>query len=398
MSLIDSLDDETLWNSFLEIKENSINISQKELDKYKVFIENKKYKKISKKIIENNYEFSIPRKVLLGKMGKAKKRAVYIYNEEENYILKFLTYLLYKYDSTFSPNLYSFRKDSGVRKAVFNIIRKTKNKRMCAYKVDIQNYFNSIPVEELLKELRETLEDEKLYSLIEKLLLNPRVNFNGQIICEEKGIMAGVPISAFLANFYLKELDRYFYENNILYARYADDIIVFGKSTQTVEGYRKIIISFLEQKGLEINKEKEFFYNFGEKFDFLGFSFENGTIDINENSFKKIKGKIRRTARGFRRWMIKKSASPEVTLKAMNRKFNRKFFGKTEDDLTWKYWFFPLINTDTTLKKVDQYMQEQQRYLVTGVHNKRNFEKVPYEFLKKCNYRSLINEYYKTKI
>jgi len=42
-------------------------------------------------------------------------------------------------------------------------------------------------------------------------------------------------------------------------------------------------------------------------------------------------------------------------------------------------------------------MQEEQRYLVTGVHNKRNFEKVPYEFLKKCNYKSLVNEYHKSK-
>ena len=93
--------------------------------------------------------------------------------------------------------------------------------------------------------------------------------------------------------------------------------------------------------------------------------------------------------------MIKKNATPEVTLKAMNRKFNKKFFGKNENDLTWKYWFFPVINTDVTLKAIDNYMQEAQRYIVTGKHNKRNFEKVPYEFLKKCNYKSLVNEYYK---
>lgn len=163
--------------------------------------------------------------------------------------------------------------------------------------------------------------------------------------------MAGTPISAFLANYYLKELDEYFYKNHILYARYADDILVFGHSMEEVQKYKKLITDFLYHKNLSINPEKEHFYNLNERWEFLGFSFKNGIIDINNHSFKKIKGKIRRTARGLRRWMLRKNATPEVILKAMNRKFNRKFFGKNENDLTWKYWFFPIINTDTTLKK-----------------------------------------------
>ena len=58
---------------------------------------------------------------------------------------------------------------------------------------------------------------------------------------------------------------------------------------------------------------------------------------------------------------------------------------------------FPLINTSNSLKKIDKYMQDWQRYIITGKHNKKNYEKVPYSFLKKCNYKSLVNEYYKYK-
>ena len=450
LSLLDSLNNENIWNDFLVSKENSKNLPKKVIKKYQEFICNKKYTDIAETIIDGTYKFSIPRKVLIGKMGKKKKRAVYIYKESENYILKMLSYLLYKYDDVFSPNLYSFRKNNGIKKAIYMITKTRKINRMCSYKVDIKNYFNSIPVEMLLKDLKYDLKDEKLYNLIEKLLLNKKVKYEDKIILEEKGIMAGVPISAFeaiskrktkllvvasnisaksqkelkfhaeknkipflileetgimagvpistfLANYYLKDLDKYFYRNNILYARYADDIIVFGKSMIEVKEYQKIIKEFLDNKKLSINEEKEYFYEAGEKFEFLGFSFKDGTIDISSNSFKKIKGKIRRTARGLRRWMIRKNTTPEITLKAMNRKYNNKFFGKNENDLTWKYWFFPVINTDSTLKQIDKYMQEEQRYLVTGVHNKRNFDKVPYEFLKKCNYKSLVNEYYKSK-
>lgn len=397
MSLIENLNDENKWDEFLKTKEESNNIPSKVVKEYRDFIDNKKYKAITTSILNGEYEFSLPNKVLIGKMGKSKKRVVYIYKEDENYVLKMLSFLLYHYDEMFSPNLYSFRKNSGVKKAINKIRSLPSEYRKFAYKVDLSNYFNSIPTDILLKELKEDLKDEKLYNLINSLISNPKVMYNGNVILEEKGIMAGVPISSFLANYYLKDLDWYFYNQNILYARYADDIIVFGKTKREIEEYRKNIIEFIQKRGLTVNAEKEKFYNESEKIEFLGFSLENNVIDINQNSFKKIKGKIRRTARGLRRWMIKKNVSGEVTLKAMNRKFNRKFFGKNENDLTWKSWFFPVINTDKTLKKIDNYMQDEQRYLITGVHNKKNFEKVPYEFLKSCNYKSLVNEYYKSK-
>ena len=78
----------------------------------------------------------------------------------------------------------------------------------------------------------------------------------------------------------------------------------------------------------------------------------------------------------------------------MNKKYNKKFYGKENDELSWKYYFFPLINTTESLHEIDLYMQQWQRYIVTGVHNKKNLEKVPYEFLKRCKYRSLVHEYY----
>lgn len=396
MSLINLLDKDEIWLDFLNHKINSSHLPIKTLNEYKNFIENKKYKNIVKKIIEEEYSFSIPKKIMIGKMGKSKKRVVYMFSEEETYILKLLTYLLYKYDYFFSPNLYSFRKKSGVKRAIYNLTKCHINK-LYGYKLDIKNYFNSINTDILLSNLKNDLNDNKLYNLFEKILQDKRVIFNNEVIIEEKGAMAGVPISAFFANYYLKELDKYFYENNIIYARYADDIIIFDKSFDKILEHQNFISNFLENLNLKINKEKEFFYKPGDEFEFLGFSYKNGTIDLSSNTIKKIKGKIKRSAKGFRRWMIRKNANYDVTVKAINRKFNRKFYGKNENDLTWKYWFFPVINTSKSLKIVDNYMQDWQRYIITGKHNKKNYEKVPYTFLKQCNYKSLVNEFYNYK-
>ena len=148
---------------------------------------------------------------------------------------------------------------------------------------------------------------------------------------------------------------------------------------------------------LKPNHSKEHYYNPGETFEFLGFSFNGKKVDLSINTIHKIKGKIRRTARGLRRWMVRKNADINGTIKAMNRKYNRKFYGNDNTELSWKYWFFPTINTTVSLKIIDNYYQEQIRYLVTGKHNKKNYKIVPYKRLKECNYKPLVNEYYKSK-
>ena len=394
MSLLNSLLDDKEWQAFLEHKKASI-LSEREIKKYETYINNKEYEDIAKSLINDEYNFSYPKKVAINKIRKKKKRIVYIYKKEETYIFKMLTFLMHKYDYLFVPNLYSFRKRSGCKKALSDLIRQHM-KLKYGYKVDIKNYFNSIPPEKLLRTLKTDLQDEKLYNVFENILMNKNVLSDGVEIEDEKGIMAGVPLASFLANYYLKDLDQYFYDNKITYCRYADDIIVFDDK-EKIEKHRNYILDFLKEKGLEVNHEKEFFYNPGDEIEFLGFSYKNGTVDLNKNSIRKIKGKIRRSARGLRRWMIKKETSSLAPLKAMNKKYNKKFYGREEDDLSWKYWFFPTINTDKSLKVVDEYMQEWQRYIVTGVHNKKNYEKVPYEMLKDAGYKSLVNEYYKFK-
>jgi hypothetical protein len=306
-----------------------------------------------------------------------------------------ISYLLHGYDHLFSPNLYSFRSSQGVKKALYDLRQVKDIGSMYGYKVDIKNYFNSVDVEKLLKRLNKELTgDGKLYDLFEKILSNPFVTFRDELIEEQKGIMAGVPLSAFLANFYLKEMDHYFFEKGVTYLRYADDIILFSEDAEELNRHKVKIHEFLKDNGLSVNTSKEFFFRPGERFEFLGFSIENGIIDLSDNTVRKIKGKIKRASRSIRRWAFRKDVSGDPVLRTMIKKFDIKFFGKGETELSWKYWFFPTINTDAGLREVDLYMQERLRYAVTGRYNKKNFDDVPYERLKECGYRSLVSEFY----
>ena len=157
------------------------------------------------------------------------------------------------------------------------------------------------------------------------------------------------------------------------------------------------IKSFLNEKELEVNEEKEFITLPNNEWTFLGFSYNLGVIDISKVSFEKLKAKMKRKTRALSRWADKKGVSGEKTAVVFIKKFNAKLYDNPIDsELTWTRWFFPVINTDKTLKQIDEYMLECIRYLATGKRTKSKYS-LRYEDIKALGYRSLVNEYYKQK-
>ena len=306
--------------------------------------------------------------------------------------------MLRNYDGIFAPNLYSFRKNKTVKKAIEKITNTYNIDEKFVYKVDISSYFNSVQVEKILPIIEEYLsEDFELLSFLKDLLLDPYVLYEGEMLTEVKGILPGVPISAFLANLYLKDLDYYFFNNNIIYARYSDDIIVFADTKQEINKYADHIKSYLREKGLQINPEKEVYTAPFDKWEFLGFSYQSGVIDVSDVAFKKIKAKMHRKRDALIRWADRKGLPGEYAAKAFVKRFNAKLFDNPiHNELTWARWYFPIINTTETLEKIDEYMQYCIRVLVTGKRTKSRFD-CKYEDIKKLGYRNLVNEYYKSK-
>ena len=163
-----------MWDEFYRHKTEKGILLEKDRQKLEGFIRSKEYMTIVEKILQGE-SFSTPRKVCISKMHSQKKRIVYVYEEAENYVLKGLTYLLQKkYDFIFADNLYSFRPGTGVKDAIYKMSHVPDISKKWSYKVDISNYFNSVPVERLLPLLQETLEDEpEICRFLESLLTNP---------------------------------------------------------------------------------------------------------------------------------------------------------------------------------------------------------------------------------
>lgn len=393
MSLLDLLNDERAWLDFLAYKkEHHLSAwREKELTE---FIEKREYGGVCRDIARGS--FPLPKKAIISKQNSTKKRTVYTYPKNENLVLKLLTHLiLRKYDHLFYSGLYSFRPGRGAKDAVRRFARDGRIEKMFSYKVDISDYFNSVDISLLLPMLDASLSDDPaLISFCKMLLCEKNVLEKGRPIEERKGIMAGTPLSSFYANLYLCELDRYFYENRIPYARYSDDMIVFAETKEKCHEYADFIKAFLIKMHLSVNPEKEFFADAGESWTFLGFIFSGGRVDIAPSSVKKLKMKMRRKARALSRWAKRKGLPGEKAAVAFIRAFNRKLFDNPSDsDLTWARWFFPVINTSESLRVIDSYAQDCIRFLMSETRTKARFN-ARYEDIKALGYRSLVHEFY----
>lgn len=343
---------------------------------YSVINNKKKYDKVIEKVMRGE-SLGLPRRKELIKVGSQKKRYVYTFDKATMLFLTVLTDdLANEYDNLFSNNLFSYRKSLDIM-SVVKYLNKFRDKNKFAYKIDIHAYFNSIPVDRILNDIKPMVCDE-IFNMLSRTFKEDYVIVHREKIKDNnKGILPGTPLSGFLANYYIRELDEYFEKNNIKYARYSDDIIVFADDLQALENHKKHIIDFLKDKGLEINPKKEKIY-YDYKFDFLGLHYDKSIIDISPEQFKSIKMKIRRKARTIVRRGNWNDKTNEDNLKRFITYINYKMNGLQvegeEKSPSWKSWYGRTVNTRKTIKELNKYILDTAKYVFTQKRNKGRFK------------------------
>lgn len=395
MEFLDRLTDAQTWEQFYRSCELKDFMSVRELRELRRILDAGECRQEITQWLGGQWHFPNASRKIINKLSSGKKRVVYTFEPTQRTILKVLAWHLHEYDRIFTPNLYSFRVNSGVKKAVAYLRNQPRLSLRYVYKVDIHDYFNSVNVDKVLAMLRGVLTEEpKLCSLIEEILTNPCVNDDGKVICEERGIMAGMPISSFLANLYLSGMDRAMHEQGVLYARYADDIIVFADTAEELAERKEFILGTLAEYGLTVNPAKEFTAAPREPWTFLGVTYCDGVVDVSEASVTKLKGKMKRRARKVYRWKCRNHVADEAAIRVYIDHFNRKFYETdSSSELTWGRWFFPVITRSDSLAVLDRYMVECIRYIATGRYTKANY-RLRYEDIKRLGFRSLVHEYY----
>jgi RNA-directed DNA polymerase len=177
-----------------------------------------------------------------------------------------------------------------------------KQGRTWVVDADLASYFDTIPHERLMEQVREHIADGRVLDLIEQFLRQeivagldrwtPRV-----------GSPQGAVLSPLLANIYLHGLDREMNAQGYHYVRYADDFVVLCESGEEARAALEQVRRWVETAKLRLSAEKTHVADSREKgqgFDFLGYRFERGRRRVRDKSRASIKERIRERTRRSR--------------------------------------------------------------------------------------------------
>jgi len=192
------------------------------------------------------------------------------------------------FDKEFSDKSYGYRANKGTLKAIARVKDYLQKGSVYVYRLDIENFFESISHEKLLALLAERIEDKALLNLIALFLKNGSFQ-RYRYIEHFEGIHQGDPLSPLLANLYLNQLDWFLENNGVGFVRFADDMVLFAHSKKQLLHTLKITTDFLTSISLLPNHNKSHTrHAIKEEFDFLGVHFKGWETSIAKGKLDSI--------------------------------------------------------------------------------------------------------------
>jgi RNA-directed DNA polymerase len=256
--------------------------------------------RLSEELRKGAYQPRPIRRVYIDKPGSREKRPLGIPAVRDRVVqaaLRMVIEPIFEWD--FAEHSYGFRPGRGCK----NALRRVEQGLTAGYHwvvdADLKAYFDSIPHDQLMAEVRRYIADGRVLALIEAFL--KQYVLDGMACWQpEQGTPQGAVISPLLANLYLHPVDAAMAAAGYAMIRYADDFVVLCRSREVAEQALAHVEQLCAARGLTLHPEKTRLVDAtvkGEGFDFLGYHFERGTRWPRSKSLKKFKDTIRRKTR-----------------------------------------------------------------------------------------------------
>lgn len=186
------------------------------------------------------------------------------------------------FEADFLESSKAFRPERSALEAIREVEKHLR--RGCAWVVDVdlKNYYDTIPHEDLMRKVQHRVRDPRVLRLI-RWWLKAGVLEDGKVTYPDLGVCQGGVLSPLLSNIYLHELDKEYQDRGtwVSYIRYADDILILTLIESDARREHKRLREKLRKMGLALNEEKTRVVPVREGFEFLGFSFRCGKYHRN---------------------------------------------------------------------------------------------------------------------
>jgi RNA-directed DNA polymerase len=188
-----------------------------------------------------------------------------------------LQVLQWRWDPTFSACSYGFRPGRSAHQAVAQAQVYTEQGYSYVVDLDLEKFFDRICQDRLMSRLAERITDKRVLKLI-RASLQAGILADGLITQPTEGTPQGSPLSPFLSNVVLDELDKELEARGLRFCRYADDSNIYVRSARAGTRVMASISRFITQRlKLKVNGEKSAVDRPWNR-SFLGFSFTGGKL------------------------------------------------------------------------------------------------------------------------
>jgi RNA-directed DNA polymerase len=200
------------------------------------------------------------------------------------------------WDPTFHPDSYGFRPGKSAHQAVCRAQSLIQEGRRYCVDVDLEKFFDRVNHDVLMDRVMKRIGDRRVTELIRRYL-KAGILKHGIMGDRSEGTPQGGPLSPFLSNLLLNEIDWELEKRNLKFVRYADDCNVYVRSRRAAEDAMATLQKLYGNLRLRINEKKSAVALAWER-KFLGYSFWIGakrriSPRIAPESVKRMKERVR---------------------------------------------------------------------------------------------------------
>jgi len=277
--------------------------------------------------------------------------------------------------------------------------------------MDLEKFFDRVNHDVLMSRVARRIKDKRVLRLIRRYLQAGLME-DGLVSQRSQGTPQGGPLSPFLSNILLDELDKELERRGHRFVRYADDCNVYVRSRRAGERVLASVERFLgERLRLEVNREKSAVDRPWRR-KFLGYTFTmhyQPKLKVAPESVKRFKGRLRemfRRGRGrslarllaelrpvMQGWVsYYRKSQVRITFERLDQWIRRKLRA-----ILWRQWKRPR----TRVKKLIQRGLARERARISAMNGRGPWwnagashmnQAVPTRYLSQLGLLSLIHE------
>jgi RNA-directed DNA polymerase len=253
---------------------------------------------IHEELREGTFRPQAIRRKLIDKPGTTEKRPLGIPTVRDRVVQGAVRHVLEPiFEKEFAEHSYGFRPGRGCKDALRRVDDLIKRGHRYTVDIDLKAYFDTIPHDKLMDEVRKRIADGRVLGLIEEFL--KASIFDGlKAWTPTRGAPQGAVLSPLLSNLYLNGLDHLMASRGYEMTRYADDMVIQCRTAPEAEAALTAVREWTEARGLTLHPTKTRVVDvMVEGFDFLGYHFEKDRKWPRKKSLDRFRETIRAMTR-----------------------------------------------------------------------------------------------------